>query len=59
MDVDLTGTEYGVLSGFGYTTVYMIFSIPWGWAAYNPMIGNLNKIMIGAFIQMIFTSIQG
>ena len=59
LELSLTATEYGFISGIGYTAVYVVCLIPWGRASDLPWIGNRSVILTGLLIQMIFTSLQG
>ena len=58
-DLGLTETQYGVLSGMGFSFVMVGCMIPWGFAADNPMIGRRNVILCGLLIQGLFCSLQG
>ena len=59
MQIPMSSTEYGFISGFGYTIIYVLCLIPWGRAADTPWIGNRNVVIAGLLMQMIFTALQG
>ena len=58
-DLALTDTEYGILSGMGFSVIMVGCMIPWGLAADNALIGRRNVILVGLLIQGLFCSLQG
>jgi predicted MFS family arabinose efflux permease len=57
-DLGLTDTEYGILSGMGFSVIMVACMIPWGLAADNPLVGRKLVILAGLGIQGIFCSLQ-
>ena len=57
-DLGITGVQYGVLSGLGFSIVFMLCLIPWGRAADVDWIGRRTVILFGLVLQLIFCSMQ-
>jgi MFS family permease len=54
----ISGTQYGILSGLGFTVVFVLCLIPWGRASDDYRVGRKSVIAAGLIIQLIFSALQ-
>jgi MFS family permease len=54
----ISGTQYGILSGLGFTVVFVLCLIPWGRASDDYRVGRKSVITAGLIIQLIFSALQ-
>jgi MFS family permease len=57
-ELGITGTQYGILSGLGFTVVFVLCLIPWGRTSDDYRIGRKTVIIAGLIIQLLFSSLQ-
>jgi MFS family permease len=54
----ISGTQYGILSGLGFTVVFVLCLIPWGRASDDYRVGRKSVLAAGLIIQLIFSAMQ-
>jgi predicted MFS family arabinose efflux permease len=58
-DLGLTDAQLGLLGGLGFSAVYFVFSLPWGWVADRPRFSRLWVISSALTIWSTMTAVCG